>query len=271
MLSSRLNLGSRVSGCVQARGCTPLFGSTQPASALPPPGCPAPAQGCRGESLSGSTRRAAADQSANRAAGLRQGGWKWCRYVTSMVAAIFCIVALTGFASAGPSSRPSANAYSAGPSASAFYEAAVRGDAAAQAKLAEQYVKSSQKDAFQWCWRAARQGHAGAQLQLADMFANGQGVPKHLVTAYFWAHLAQSNAVGDEMTAKADRMIVRLADQMSPAEIREALHRAEDWKPQPEAKPTERLDAKSGAGGFSLATDNSQGERRIGPGREGRR
>ena len=188
---------------------------------------------------------------------------RWRGYAAALVAAIFCGVALAGVSSAGPSWRPSANANSAGPSTSAYYEAAVRGDAAAQAKLAEQYANSSQKDAFQWCWRAAQQGHAGAQLQLAEMFANGQGVPKHLVTAYYWAHLAQSNAVGDEMIAKADQMIVSLADQMSVDQIREALHRAEDWKPQLEARPPERAETKNGPG-FSLATDSSQGERRTG-------
>jgi hypothetical protein len=206
--------------------------------------CPSPAQGCRSALPSGSIRRATAQRDR----------WKWARWTTLLVAALVCGLALTEVASAGPTSRASASAY---------FEAAVRGDPAAQAKLAEMYAKTSQKEAFQWCWRAAQQGHAGAQLQLAEMFANGQGVPKHLVTAYVWAHLAQSNAVGDEMTAKADQMIVRLADQMSVNDIREALHRADDWKPQPEARPPERTETKNGSG-FSLATDSSQGERRTG-------
>lgn len=159
-------------------------------------------------------------------AGASGRSWIW----RGLMAAI--VIATTGVcAQAGPAtgSRPSPTAY---------YEAAVRGDPEAQAKLAETQAKTSVKQAFQWSWRAAQQGHAGAQLQLSEMFASGQGVPKHLVTAYVWAHLAQANATDSATTERADRMIVQLAEQMSNADIREALRRAADWKPQPETRPS---------------------------------
>jgi hypothetical protein len=171
----------------------------------------------------------------------------------------------TGIASAGPTapSRASPNAY---------YEAAVRGDPTAQAKLAALYAKDSHPQAFQWSWRAAHQGHAEAQLQLSEMFASGNGTPKDLVTAYLWAHLAQTYAVGEPTTEKADRMIVRLAQELSDTEIKEALRRAIGWQPRPEAKPADRTEARSGDGEIALVTASTgPGIRRAGPRRDEQR
>jgi hypothetical protein len=140
-------------------------------------------------------------------------------------------VTLVASATAGPTLGP----VGAG---SPYYEAAVRGDPTAQAMLGAQYAKTSDAQAaFQWIWRAAQQGHGGAQLELAEMFATGRTVPKHLVIAYQWAYLAQGNADDAETTAKADQLIGRLAQQLSNAEIKDALRRATDWKPRRELQP----------------------------------
>ncbi len=140
-------------------------------------------------------------------------------------------VTLVASATAGPTLGP----VGAG---SPYYEAAVRGDPTAQAMLGAQYAKTSDAQAaFQWIWRAAQQGHGGAQLELAEMFAAGRTVPKHLVTAYQWAYLAQGNAGDAETTAKADQLISQLAQQLSNAEIKDALRRAAEWKPRRELQP----------------------------------
>lgn len=141
--------------------------------------------------------------------------------------------ALIGVATAGPTLGP----LGAG---SPYYEAAVRGDAAAQARLGLQYRGNDAQLAFQWLWRAAQQGHGAAQLEIADMFATGRTVPKHLVTAYQWAHLAQGSAEDRETAAKADGLINQLARQMSEADIKDALRRAADWQPRREVQPQGR-------------------------------
>ncbi|MCC6778498.1 MAG: sel1 repeat family protein [Hyphomicrobiales bacterium] len=152
--------------------------------------------------------------------------------------------ALIGVATAGPTLGP----LGAG---SPYYEAAVRGDAAAQARLGLQYRGNDAQLAFQWLWRAAQQGHGAAQLEIADMFATGRTVPKHLVTAYQWAHLAQGGAEDRETAAKADGLINQLAPQMSEADIKDALRRAADWQPrrevqQPQGRTTPRPRQPSG-------------------------
>lgn len=154
-------------------------------------------------------------------------------------------VTMVASATAGPTLAPLGTG-------SPYYEAAVRGDPAAQARLGAQYKGSDAQAAFQWLWRAAQQGHGGAQLELADMFATGRTVPKHLVTAYQWAHLAQTHADDPDTTAKADQLIGRLARQLSDAEIRDALRRAADWQPRREVQPQSRVSPTTGTAGKSI-------------------
>ena len=83
--------------------------------------------------------------------------------------------------------------------------------------------------AVKWYRKAADQGHAKAQYNLALMYANGYGVPQDYVSAHMWWNLAA--AKGDE-NAKRNRDIV--AERMAPEQIAEAQRLAREWKPKGE-------------------------------------
>ena len=58
-------------------------------------------------------------------------------------------------------------------------------------------VERDFKMAFEWFSKAANQGHAKAQLNLAMMFENGEGTNRDLKKALEWYE--KSAAQGDEM------------------------------------------------------------------------
>ena len=120
-----------------------------------------------------------------------------------------------------------------------YYEAAVRGDPDAQARLAVFHANEaggpqSNAYALQWFIRAAGQGHAQAQLMLSEIFAAGKGVPRNNLAAYKWASVAAAGAREPQTMKNAVRMRERLAAQMSDSEIAEARSLAAAWKPKPE-------------------------------------
>ena len=121
--------------------------------------------------------------------------------------------------------------------AGAYYKAAVQGSADAQASLGALYAKGagvpqSDTTALQWFMRAAEQGHGKAQVMLGEIWANGWGVPRNQAIAYKWATLAKANATEPKTREKADKLIDRLAQQMSDDQIAEARGWAAQWKPQ---------------------------------------
>jgi len=119
------------------------------------------------------------------------------------------------------------------------YKAAVHGSADAQARLGAllttgEGVARSAAAAFQWLSRAADQGHARAQLMLSEAWAHGRGVPRNNSFAYKWAYLAHSNATDQDIRAKADALLATLSQQMSAAQVDEAMQWAVAWKPRTE-------------------------------------
>ncbi len=121
------------------------------------------------------------------------------------------------------------------------YEAAVRGDPDAQARLAVFHANEaggpqSNAYALQWFIRAAGQGHAQAQLMLSEIFAAGKGVPRNNLAAYKWASVAAASAREPQTTENAVAMLKLLAPQMSQAQIVEARSLAAGWKPKPEVR-----------------------------------
>ncbi len=69
-------------------------------------------------------------------------------------------------------------------------ELAVAGDAEAQFQLANRLLNADSRDLTQaanWMRKAASQGHAGAQKQLAEMYESGSGVCKDPAQAARWA------------------------------------------------------------------------------------
>ncbi len=112
-----------------------------------------------------------------------------------------------------------------------FGKAAEQGDAKAQYNLAIMYVRGEgvgqdDKQAANWFRRAAEQGDAGAQLGLGAMYLAGQGVNKDVVQAHKWSSLAAAN--GQKEAAKLRNSS---ETQMTPAQIAEAKKLASGWKP----------------------------------------
>ena len=78
-------------------------------------------------------------------------------------------------------------------------------------------VAEDDATAVKWYTKAAEQGVASAQENLAFMYAKGEGVPQDNVMAYMWWNLAA--AQGDE-NAKENKG--KLQDSMTSAQIEEA-------------------------------------------------
>ena len=112
---------------------------------------------------------------------------------------------------------------------SCFIKAAEQGDAEAQFSLGNMYaegqgVPQDEQQAISWFRKAAELGFAPAQVNLGVMYTQGQGVEQNLVEAHKWFNIA-GGAVDD------DGMDLRevVEEQMTPAEISEAMRLAKDW------------------------------------------
>jgi hypothetical protein len=107
--------------------------------------------------------------------------------------------------------------------------------------------------------RAAGQGHAKAQLMLAEIWANGRGVPRKDVLAYKWAYLAKQYAAEPHIRESAEILLGSLANHLSAAEIVEARETARQWRPELEsssANPSETV--TSGDPGTKVQTETSR-------------
>jgi hypothetical protein len=110
-----------------------------------------------------------------------------------------------------------------------FIKAAEQGDAEAQFSLGNMFIEGQgiprdEQQAISWFRKAAEQGFIPAQVNLGVMYAQGQGVERNLVEAHKWFNIA-GGAVDEE------GMDLREAveEEMSPAEISEAMRLAKDW------------------------------------------
>lgn len=115
-----------------------------------------------------------------------------------------------------------------------YRRAADQGNAMAQNNLGALYrqglgVPQDYQEAFRWFLRAAEQGNGGAQNHVGLMYYKGEGVEKDLVQAYMWAYLAAQQGVDPSLQA-----LDFLAQEMTPAQIEEAIDLAGKWKPKGE-------------------------------------
>ena len=125
-------------------------------------------------------------------------------------------------------------AFDAGDYRTAFEEwraLAVTGDAEAQVALAGLYldgngVTPDAATAARWYVHAAEQGEPVAQLNLGDFYARGIGVRRDLAAAYFWLSLSAEQ--GRRWALLRRREIARFmtAEQISEAEARLAAWRS---------------------------------------------
>jgi len=122
-----------------------------------------------------------------------------------MAFALFCIALAAIYTVWDITSRRSADKHPARPSAppdvAAIRLKAEHGDAPAQVQLARLYAKgegvtNSYREAARWYRIAATNGNSDAQAALGELYEAGQGVPKDMTEALKWYQLAagQNNA-----------------------------------------------------------------------------
>jgi len=90
-----------------------------------------------------------------------------------------------------------------------------------------QGVPASDEKAARWLERAAQQGDALAQSNLASLYASGKGVERSPSQAYFWMLLAAGR--DSSLAAKRDSM----AQPLSAAERARTERQAAAWKAKP--------------------------------------
>jgi len=93
-------------------------------------------------------------------------------------------------------------------------------------------VPKNAVEAFKWYTRAAEQGNADAQNNLAGMYFQGVGIPKDFVLAYKWSDLA---AASGRDSGVALRDLVE--KQMTPDQIAKAQRLSSAFIPKPEVQP----------------------------------
>jgi TPR repeat protein len=150
-----------------------------------------------------------------------------------------------------------------------YQAAAERGDAQAQSQLGELYYRAKEyKEAIAWFRKSADQGYVYGQYNLgvaylegsgvpkdyseaikwfikaaeqwlpsamnnlAALYYTGQGVAKDLVAACMWFSLTAAS--GDEL---AKQNLEVLKEQLTPAEIKEAIRREAAWRVQHPKRP----------------------------------
>jgi TPR repeat protein len=110
--------------------------------------------------------------------------------------------------------------------------AADKGHAEAQFNLGGLYaggkgVKRDEEQAARWVSASATQGYAPALTNLGERFAAGNGVEKDDKRAYFWLTLATLH--GDK---RAEKLRSAEAAKLSPADVADREHAAQNWKPR---------------------------------------
>ena len=114
----------------------------------------------------------------------------------------------------------------------AIVASAEKGDAKAQLRLGDvyerglYYVPRDYAAAASWYRKAAEQGDALAQSELARVYYIGRGVAQDYVLAYMWFSLAATKAPN---AVKGRRDSV--SAEMTPAQMEEAEKLAREWKP----------------------------------------
>jgi S1-C subfamily serine protease len=120
-----------------------------------------------------------------------------------------------------------------------YRRAADQGDADAQVNLAWVYyfgegVPKDVAEAARWFRKAADQGRAVAQFNLAVIYDLGTDVPQDLIEAYKWYNLAAANE--EPFATDARNWRDRLERRMTPSQIAEAQRRSRELVARAEDK-----------------------------------
>ena len=115
-----------------------------------------------------------------------------------------------------------------------YRRAAEQGLAEAQHNLAMCYaegrgVQQDDEEAVVWSRRAAEQGDALAQFSLALMYGMGRGVPQDNIEAHKWLGLAEARATGADLdqVVQARKVVARW---MTRKQVAEARRRVQEWE-----------------------------------------
>lgn len=132
------------------------------------------------------------------------------------------------------------------------------GFAGSQNNLGDMYetgegLPKSGADAIYWYTRSALQGEPTAYLSLGSCFAEGFGVRKDLVEAYFWLTLAVRELGAGSNQDAAAKQLKEIEKAMSGAQVAEAKSKADQFKPYYQTKlkigdPLERNAAEAESG-----------------------
>ena len=111
-----------------------------------------------------------------------------------------------------------------------YHRAAEQGNASAQNNLAVMYsagrgTLQDVAEAARWWRSAAEQGHPGAQVNLGWSLATGRGVPQNFVEAYMWLNLAAARLPPGQARELAVRERDAVGGHMTPTQIAEARRR----------------------------------------------
>lgn len=111
-----------------------------------------------------------------------------------------------------------------------FRKAAEQGDASAQHNLAIMYdtgkgVPQDDAEARRWYFKAAEQGYADSQYNLSMMYYFGKGVSQDYIAAYKWLVLANTQEKDHTKNAMS-----ALTEKMSHEQIAKAQEAARTWK-----------------------------------------
>jgi TPR repeat protein len=125
-------------------------------------------------------------------------------------------------------------------------QAAQKGDADAQFNLGVLYenrpnsgepVGGNRMEAVKWLLEASQQGLPRAQIKLAELYADGHEGPDSYAKACFWFLLATPSLSGIHRE-RAQAGYARVAAQLSPSEIANAIRLVQTWEPSaPNAAP----------------------------------
>ena len=141
---------------------------------------------------------------------------------------IFIALAFAGAAVAGPLEE-GVEAFDRGDYGTALRllrPLAEKGNPDAQINLGNMYfdgngVPQDYAESVSWYLLAADQGNADAQIALGFLYKYGEAMPFDYVQAYKWFDLAGSRSDRDTIATK-----------MTPAQIAEAQKLAREWKPK---------------------------------------
>jgi hypothetical protein len=133
------------------------------------------------------------------------------------------------------------------PDVDALRKSADRGDPAAQVQLGEIYVEgesvpADETQAAKLFRKAADRGNANAQYDLGLLYIRGAGVPKDFVEAYKWLTLSADAGRQGSLNPRDG-----IAGEMTPEQLDRARELARSWKPLKRgvayAKPTSEKSA----------------------------